>query len=362
MVASSHPLSQFPHRLGELLAAPTTALRRVEAQGGGLRDTLFLVALGAICFRFPQLAEALLGVAAGGGGSIISLFSQELGDAALVAIPAVIGITLFAGANRDFGLDFELAAACYAPFFVVRACARAVGILVGSGSAQLPGAITLSSYLLAAAWALFVFWKAVSVAQSRGPVRGPAADAPHATRWGWLALVALAVGLAGNVSWSVKNFAALKPVSDGETAPDFSLSRVDGQPGTVALSSLRGKVVLVDFWATWCSPCIQMMPVLHELHREWSGRGVQVLGVDSDTDMTAEDVRAFVARHPAPYPIVMDTDGRVGARYKVKALPQMVLVGRDGTVKDVFVGFTSKQKLSAAFARAVGEDAPAGTR
>jgi thiol-disulfide isomerase/thioredoxin len=157
-----------------------------------------------------------------------------------------------------------------------------------------------------------------------------------------LALV-LGVGL-------VANAAAL--AHQGRQAPAFELPRIDGQPGTVALAKLRGKVVLLDFWATWCGPCVQMIPVLHQLYEELQPRGVEFVGINSDGPMsTPDEIKAFLRQHPAPYPVVLD-DGEVGGRYQVVSLPHMVVLGRDGAVRRVFWGLTSHDELAQALTRA----------
>jgi thiol-disulfide isomerase/thioredoxin len=167
-----------------------------------------------------------------------------------------------------------------------------------------------------------------------------------------LALFAVAsVGLAGNAVWSSRHLDALMPVRRGALAPDFAVARVDGRPGTIALASLKGQAVVLDFWATYCPPCRQMMPVLDELHREWSGKGVSFVGVDSE-DISSDTLHDFLVEHPIPYPVVAD-DGTLGASYKVRALPTLIVIGKDGTIRDSFVGFTMKSTLTRALERAV---------
>jgi thiol-disulfide isomerase/thioredoxin len=148
---------------------------------------------------------------------------------------------------------------------------------------------------------------------------------------------------------------ALRPIKQGRPAPDFTLPRLDGSRKTLSLSSLRGKVVLLDFWATWCAPCRQMIPLLDAFHSEWSERGVELIGVNSDGNGTpAAEIQAFLKSHPARYPMVID-DGRANALYRVRALPQLVLIGRDGTVRQTFLGLTSRKEIDMAVARAVAD-------
>ncbi|RMH22930.1 MAG: TlpA family protein disulfide reductase [Acidobacteria bacterium] len=119
------------------------------------------------------------------------------------------------------------------------------------------------------------------------------------------------------------------------TLADLVARDLDGRPFDPR--SLAGKVVLVDFWAVWCVPCIASFPTLAELHRELAPRGFTVLGAAAYSG-TADDVRSFLAeRDPLPYPIVLVGDETV-ARFGVVGLPTYVLFAPDGTVAERFVG------------------------
>jgi thiol-disulfide isomerase/thioredoxin len=346
-------LRGLPGRVGQLLLAPRAALERIDREGGGLRDALWLVALGAVTFRFASLLEALLGLTEPAGGAltrVVGVAASEIRDAAWVVLPAAVIVTLLAGARRDSSKDLELGAACYAPYFAVRAVARAIDAMTGARELS-----PLATQLPAAAVALVVLVAAVNVARRRGGgFSAPVAVQPRraALAAGLAIFGVAAVGLAGNAVWATRNLAALMPVRRGQPAPTFTLPRADGTPGKIALAELQGRVVVLDFWATWCPPCLAMLPALHELDTEWRIRGVTFVGVNSDGDISPEALQSFLVQHAVPYAVVVD-DGEVGARYKVRALPQLVVVGKDGAVRKTFLGFTSKGAIAQALEEAV---------
>lgn len=348
----------LPARVGQLLTAPRAAMERIDREGGGLTDALWLVALGSVTFRIAQLVEAALGLTESTSGAfmrVAAVVSNELVGAAWVVLPAAILVTILAGVRRDSARDLELGAACYAPYFAVRAVARALEAVTGGH--PLP---PLASEIPAAAAALVVLARAVLVARARvgapegGPPEGgsPRGAGPRPALVAGLAVMAVAgVGLAGNAAWSSRNLKELLPIRHGQTAPAFTLERADGTPGQISLAALRGQVVVVDFWATWCPPCLAMLPTLHELDAEWSGRGVSFVGVNSDGGIEPEALRAFLTQHAVPYPVGID-EGDIGSLYKVRSLPTLFVIGKDGTIRDSFVGVTAKSTLERALARA----------
>ena len=123
--------------------------------------------------------------------------------------------------------------------------------------------------------------------------------------------------------------------------PDFELPRLDG--GSERLSDHFGKdVVLVDFWATFCKPCLRAMPDLDTLYRARKARGFVVLGVSIDGPGSTADVQAEVSRLGVSFPILLDQESRAVALYNPRAsAPYSVLIGRDGSVLAKREGYTS---------------------
>jgi thiol-disulfide isomerase/thioredoxin len=130
----------------------------------------------------------------------------------------------------------------------------------------------------------------------------------------------------------------------GTAAPDFTLSDANGRP--VNLHDLRGNVVVVDFWATWCPPCRAEMPVLQQMHSELAGKGLVVLGLDVGED--AETVTAFAKQQSYSFPLLLGAEPSVSARYFVEAYPTTFVVDRRGRISFRDLGGESPAKLRAA--------------
>ncbi|HYM82491.1 MAG TPA: TlpA disulfide reductase family protein [Candidatus Limnocylindria bacterium] len=121
-------------------------------------------------------------------------------------------------------------------------------------------------------------------------------------------------------------------------APGFKVKAIGG--GTVELDTLRAHgPVLLDFWATWCKPCLASLPEIEALHRRHRARGLTVVGVSIDGPRNFVKVRPFASRLGLSYPIVLDEDGRLQQNYRVLAVPTTFLVARDGTIRKVQQGY-----------------------
>lgn len=135
---------------------------------------------------------------------------------------------------------------------------------------------------------------------------------------------------------------------EGKPAPAFTLKTLDGKP--VSLSDFAGKVVLLDFWGTFCIPCVNALPELQALHAKHGDRGFAVIGVTVD-DRPAL-VRKATANARVTYPILQATPTVWGA-YKVNALPSMVLVGRDGNIIKRYGGEADRAAMLAQIEKAI---------
>ena len=124
-------------------------------------------------------------------------------------------------------------------------------------------------------------------------------------------------------------------------ARDFSLVLLDGR--TVTLASLRGKVVLVDFWASWCPPCREEAATLEQVYREYAGQPVEFVGVDIWD--RREDALAFVEQYGVSYPTGVDQKGAIAIDYGVKGIPEKFFIYQDGVVRRKFVGPMTAENL-----------------
>ena len=121
----------------------------------------------------------------------------------------------------------------------------------------------------------------------------------------------------------------------GKAAPDFALKNADGQ--NVRLTDLRGDVVMINFWATWCGPCREEMPLLDEMHARYSRVGFSLLGVNIDDDpRRAEEMIDALG---VTFPVVFDADKKVSEQYDVSAMPVTILLDREGVVRYVHKGY-----------------------
>lgn len=119
-------------------------------------------------------------------------------------------------------------------------------------------------------------------------------------------------------------------------APGFSLESRDGK--MVSLADLKGQVVMVNFWATWCVPCRQEMPHLEALYERYNSLGFTLLGVNVEDD--PEGAKKWLAENgPVTFPVLLDPKNQVSKLYKVVAMPSTVLVARDGTMRFIHHGY-----------------------
>lgn len=154
--------------------------------------------------------------------------------------------------------------------------------------------------------------------------------------------------------------AAIRPAAERQPAIDFALKDADGT--IVRLSDYRGRVVLLDFWATKCGGCVEEIPWFIDITKTWRAKGLATVGVSEDIayeNLKSPDeawtlVSAFVREHKVPYPVLMGDD-QVTKSYDIKALPLTYLVDRRGRVAAVYTGLVDRANLEANIRALVSE-------
>jgi len=148
--------------------------------------------------------------------------------------------------------------------------------------------------------------------------------------------------------------AAVVSAQEGHTASygdwDFTLTSIDGEP--LKLSDYQGKVVLVNFWATWCGPCVVETPSLVRIYNKYKDRGFAVIGVAMQSE--EQGVKEFVKRYRVPYAVGRDDTSGVGLRYQVFALPSSFLFSPEGKVERGFTGFAAEDTLERELQKLLG--------
>jgi peroxiredoxin len=142
----------------------------------------------------------------------------------------------------------------------------------------------------------------------------------------FIVIVALALALCSPV----------QTAGSGTAAPACTLQAL-GEGSQIHVEQFKGKVVYVDFWASWCAPCVRSFPFMNELDREFRDRGLQVLAINLDEKL--EDARTFLAKHPASFALAADPSGQCPRDFGVRGMPSSYLVDRQGIIRHVHLGF-----------------------
>ncbi len=146
------------------------------------------------------------------------------------------------------------------------------------------------------------------------------AKAKLLTRCAMMAIVAASASFAGDA---------------GGPAPGFTLSELDGSQG--ALAQYKGQVVMVNFWATWCGPCQQEMPLLDQMYKKYKPAGFTLIGVN--VDKAQPPVKELLARKPVSFPVMLDPANQVSKAYHVDEMPSSVIIDRKGEIRYIHRGY-----------------------
>ncbi|NJL05431.1 MAG: TlpA family protein disulfide reductase [Chloroflexaceae bacterium] len=171
-------------------------------------------------------------------------------------------------------------------------------------------------------------------------------------RWYALIGVVLAIGLIGLV-WVLTDRTELPSVGEvSRPTPDMVLATLDG--GEINVSQQQGKVVLVNFWGTWCEPCIRETPALQEAYARYRDEGLLIVGVnvtgsEFKQGNTLEDVQAFADEFGVEYPIALDVEGEASQAFRVLPLPTSFFIDTQGTIRFVRVGEINADEIAVLF-------------
>ncbi|MCP4877587.1 MAG: TlpA family protein disulfide reductase [Gammaproteobacteria bacterium] len=141
--------------------------------------------------------------------------------------------------------------------------------------------------------------------------------------------------LACLLSFTTANLAHAATVKG--PAPNFTLKSLTGK--NLKLSEMTGNVVLINFWASWCGPCREEMPLLNALHKKYEALGFTVIGINVEED--TRNARGFLKNFPVDFPILLDKNNKVSKQYEVVAMPTTVVVDRDGNMRYLHKGYKS---------------------
>jgi len=146
----------------------------------------------------------------------------------------------------------------------------------------------------------------------------------------------------------------IQRLSEKVFAPDFTLEDLNGR--RVRLEDLRGKVVFLNFWATWCPPCILEMPTMEKLHREFGGKGLVILAVNFQE--SSEQVKAFLKKHQLTFITLLDPKGKVFKLYQAWSLPTTTIVNKKGQAVSKVIGYRDwhKPEMKEFFRRLLHEE------
>jgi peroxiredoxin len=131
------------------------------------------------------------------------------------------------------------------------------------------------------------------------------------------------------------NLSGSPPLGKSVPAPDFTLPDLDGK--MVSLADYRGKVVLLNIWATWCPPCVEEMPSMEKLYQELKDEGFEILAVSVDAS-GAEAVTPFMKKHKLSFPALTDTEGAVKDLYQATGVPESFIIDKDGIIVEKIIG------------------------
>lgn len=362
----------FVRLIGGALVTPRRTFGEViSGAPGGISEVLWLLGLQLVALQLPELVRAGWFMAEvdprGGASQLLQVVSQPLMLPLLAALGGSVLLGWFGKGAGEEGRSLDLAALALVPYLILQllgALAWRLLAMVGLNPLQVQAGVLL----LGGGWFLVLFVLALSMlrastaSDAAASSTEQAVDYPRArTLAGGGAAALLLLILAFNTLVTLVDPSPLRPVSRGSTPPAFSLPGLDG--ASVSLADHKGEVLLLSFWASWCSPCMREMPFLSKLQQDLGARGFRVLAINVEGNK--ELVRGVLGRNKDKPGLrdlrVLVDSGAVAARFGVRTLPHLVLLDREGRVSRVQVGSGGEAKILRTCRALLDKEPPGGS-
>ncbi|MBA3459166.1 MAG: TlpA family protein disulfide reductase [Deltaproteobacteria bacterium] len=332
----------FATRLGLVVTNPRWALALAADRNHAGRSGSDLIALIGLLLLATQLrglfAAAWLAreVDTGLGlRGVMHVLTRALTVNLGFLVLAAFLVFVLSGIKRNLGRAFDLACITAMPLVLVELTAT---VVVRALDAQVPGALSVALGGLSFTWAGVLLVLAIRPAREAATTAPspPAAEITRGRLAGWIIVAVAVIGTVVQVTWIARNTELMRPMTHGDPAPRFALPAI-GPKGAlgapVALAASQGKVTVLDFWATWCGPCLRAMPQLDRIATRHAG-DVAVIAVNLDDPAEA---RALFDERGYKMALLYD-DGQVSQRYGVTTIPHSVIIDRAGVVRLVHRG------------------------
>lgn len=339
--------SNFIRRVGGALVAPGATRRGLLAGGpGGFPDLLVLLSLQMLSVHIVRIVRSVwFASAVGTQAGLPGLTQVALGVLVrplILALGASVLLRLVTPEGRARERALDQASLCVIPSVILAVAESLISTASGGASRALLGSVPLATGMV---WALglVVYFALEARREQQGDFTpDPGAGAGGSRAAGWGAMLLVVVVLAINVTTLVRDLDSIRPVTTGAAAPGFNVRATKRAP--VSLASLRGKVVLISFWASWCTPCLREMPFLQQLQTDLGPRGLQVLAINVEAPAELGQ-RMDVIRKRHPRLPLYGGGQRVANRYGVQTLPHLVLVDKKGRVAQVQIGSGNEEGI-----------------
>jgi cytochrome c biogenesis protein CcmG, thiol:disulfide interchange protein DsbE len=158
-----------------------------------------------------------------------------------------------------------------------------------------------------------------------------------------LAIACVVIAVTGAIAYGATRYLRkeLFPVELGTKAPDFKAYTLDSVPKQKTLADYRGKVLMINVWATWCLPCRVEMPSIEALNKEYAQKGLKIVAVSIDDPGTDSTIRAFVKQYGLTFEVLHDPQARISEAYDITGYPETFILGKDGVIRRKLMSATN---------------------